>query len=132
MTLDDAQNTPVYLVAPETADAHSAAGIVWFHWLETGDPTSNRTEFLAEAQSLAMRGVVSVLVDGTFPWHDSPVSTDHDVAAVQAEVAMLASARDLLTSQPAVDQLGSRWSATISARCTRPCCSARTSRLPHS
>lgn len=101
---DGDQPIAAYLVAPASAAPGSAAGIVWFHWLETGDPTSNRTEFLSEAQALADQGVVSVLVDGQFPWHDNPVSTEHDVAAVQADVAMVKEAVNVLTSNPAVDK----------------------------
>jgi predicted esterase len=84
---DGDQPIAAYLVAPASAAPGSAAGIVWFHWLETGDPTSNRTEFLSEAQALADQGVVSVLVDGQFPWHD-----------------MVKEAVNVLTSNPAVDK----------------------------
>jgi dienelactone hydrolase len=101
---DGDQQIPAYLVAPDSANPESAAGIVWFHWLESGDPTSNRTEFLAEAQALANQGVVSVLVDGQFPWHDRPTSTSHDVAGVQSDIDMLKQAVELLKAQPAVDK----------------------------
>lgn len=100
---EDVTPTDAYLVKPaRPAKGHSPA-ILWFHWLETGAPTSNRTEFLDEARGLATRGVVSVLVQGTFPWRDQPVSVAHDVAAVEAEVRMSRAALDLLVSTADVD-----------------------------
>jgi predicted esterase len=101
---DGNQQISAYLVAPREAAAGSAAGIVWFHWLETGDPTSNRTEFLNEASALAEQGVVSILVDGQFPWHDTPVSTEHDVAAVEADAGMVKQAVEMLKSNPSIDK----------------------------
>jgi predicted esterase len=92
-----------YLVLPAGSADHASAGIVWFHWLEQGAPTANRTEFLDEASQLAGRGVVSLLVDGQFPWHESPRSIAHDVAAVQDELTMLRRGHDLLASRAEVD-----------------------------
>ena len=94
---------PAYLVMPADAQPGSAAGIVWFHWLEVGAPTNNRTEFLEEAKALASRGVVSVLVDGTFPWHEDPDSISHDTAALQSDLEMVRQAYELLLSRPEVD-----------------------------
>ena len=68
----DPDTLPAYLVRPESAAPASAPGIVFFHWVEYGSPTSNRTEFLEEAKELALQGVVSILVDGSFPWHEKP------------------------------------------------------------
>jgi dienelactone hydrolase len=99
----DVPPTAAYLVRPTHAGKRPAPAIVWFHWLETGDSTSSRTEFLDEAQGLAARGVVSLLVQGTFPWHDAPVSLEHDRTAVEAEVRMLRAGLDLLDARPDVD-----------------------------
>src|SRR4051794_29623820 len=48
-TLSDVSLTsaspPAYLIVPSATNSKPNAGIIWFHWLETGDPTSNRTEF---------------------------------------------------------------------------------------
>jgi predicted esterase len=96
------KQTSAYLVAPSPAPTGSLAGILWFHW-SNGDATSNRTEFLSEAQSLAGQGVVSLLIDGVFPWHDTPVSASHDLAAVQAQLEALEEARELVAAQPGVD-----------------------------
>jgi predicted esterase len=46
---------------------------------------------------------VSVLVDGTFPWKESPESLDHDKAAVEAELVMVNQAHELLSAWPGVD-----------------------------
>lgn len=94
--------TDAYLLEPESGG--SGAAIVWFHWLETGNPTSNRTEFLEEATALAARGVVSLLVQGTLPWIQRPTSVAADSQAVESEVVMVHRALDLLRSRPDVDQ----------------------------
>jgi predicted esterase len=98
---DDIGQTDAYLVVP--VGAKKAASVIWFHWLESGAPTSNRTEFLDEAKAMAHRGVVSLLVDGTLPWKEPPTSIAHDVAAVEREVKMLRRGVDLLTARPEVD-----------------------------
>jgi predicted esterase len=98
---DGSAATDAYLVRPDSTE--SAAGILFFHWVEYGSPTSNRTEFLEEARAFAGRGVVSLLVDGRFPWKEAPDSLAHDVAAVEADADMLRQGLDLLRSQPGVD-----------------------------
>lgn len=90
-----------YLVAPDGGGGGPA--ILWFHWLEGGSPTSNRTEFLDEARALAQRGVTSLLVQGTLPWLERPSSIAHDLPLIEAEVRMLRRAVDLLLAQPGVD-----------------------------
>jgi predicted esterase len=90
-----------YLVAPEGGGGGPA--ILFFHWLEGGAPTSNRTEFLPEARRLALRGVTSLLVQGTLPWLERPSSIEHDRTLIEREVAMLRRAVELLLSQPGVD-----------------------------
>jgi predicted esterase len=100
----DVPPTDAYLVRPALARSAPSPAVVWFHWLESGAPTSNRTEFLDEARTLAMRnGVVSLLVQGTFPWTDRPTSLDHDVAAVAADVRMLRAGLDLVAARDDVD-----------------------------
>jgi len=100
---DDVAPTEAYLVHPARAGRPAAPAVVWFHWLESGAPTSNRTEFLDEARTLAGKGVVSLLVQGTFPWTDRPTSLDHDLAAVAADVRMLRAALDLVAARDDVD-----------------------------
>jgi predicted esterase len=93
--------TDAYLVAP--AAGGGGAAIVWFHWLESGSPTSNRTEFLDETTALAGRGVVSLLVQGTLPWTARPTSVSADTEKVEAEVVMVHRALDLLRDRADVD-----------------------------
>jgi len=93
--------TEAYLVAAENGEP--GPGILWFHWLETGDPSSNRTEFLEEARAMGAHGAVSLLVQGTLPWREDPSSIARDVPAIEAEVRMLKSALDLLATRPEVD-----------------------------
>ncbi|MEO8625785.1 MAG: hypothetical protein ABI452_03715 [Candidatus Limnocylindrales bacterium] len=124
------RTTAAYLVAPADAAPGSARGILWFHWLETGSQTSNRTEFLDEAKALATSdGVVSLLVDGSFPWKERPSGIEHDQAAIEADLAMLAAGYDLLLAQPAVDpartalaghDFGSMYSSVLFSRDARP------------
>lgn len=97
----EGDETDAYLVKP--ASGEPGPGIVFFHWVEYGSPTSNRTEFLEEAQDLARQGAVSLLVDGRFPWKATPTSIAHDVSAVEADALMLRHAVDLLAAQPEVD-----------------------------
>jgi predicted esterase len=100
---DGVTSTQAYLVHPASAGKRPAPAVLWFHWLETGAPTSNRTEFLDEARGLAADGVVSLLVQGTFPWLDRPSSLDHDLGAVESDVRMLRAGLDLLVARSDVD-----------------------------
>jgi dienelactone hydrolase len=100
-TADGIQPTEAYLVAPESGPPGPA--IIWFHWVEYGNPTSNRTEFLQEARGLAARGAVSLLVQGRLPWLEPPVSITHDVSAIEQEVRMLWNGLLLLDVRPEVD-----------------------------
>jgi predicted esterase len=130
LIFDGGRPSDAYLVVPDGAAAGSAAGILWFHWLESGAPNSNRTEFLEEAKALAAGGgVVSLLVDGTFPWRERPESTEHDKAAIEAEVTMLTAAYALLLTRREVDQsrtalaghdFGAMYSAVLFSRDQRP------------
>lgn len=130
LIFDGGRPTGAYLIVPDGATGGSARGILWFHWLEGGSPTSNRTEFLDEAKALAASdGVVSLLVDGTFPWLEAPASIEHDRAAVQADLDMLGAAYQLLLAQPVVDRsrtalvghdYGAMYSAALFAADDRP------------
>jgi dienelactone hydrolase len=100
-TAEDIQPTEAYLVTP--ADGPPGPAIIWFHWVEFGNPTSNRTEFLEEARALAARGAVSLLVQGRMPWLEPPESIAHDVPAIEQEVRMLWNGLLLLDVRPEVD-----------------------------
>lgn len=77
------------------------AGLLYFHWL--GKPRGDRTEFLEEAVALARDGVVSVLVQGYFPWKEPPKDGSADRQQVIDQVIDTRRAMDLLLAQPDVD-----------------------------
>lgn len=101
-----AGNPPIqaYIVRPESGSG-PFAGVLFVHWYEPGNPTSNRTQYLQEAQELARRGTVSLLVS-TFwseasryksrKWED-----DYQNSLNQAKD--LRRALDVLLAQPGVD-----------------------------
>lgn len=101
-----AGNPPIeaYIVRPESG-AGPFAGVLFVHWYEPGNPTSNRTQYLEEAQALARRGTVSLLVS-TF-WSDvaryrsRKWETDYQNSLNQAKD--LRRALDVLLAQPGVD-----------------------------
>ena len=101
-----AGNEPVqaYLVRPASGSG-PFAGVLFVHWFAPPDPTSNRTQFLNEAEALARRGVVSLLVS-TF-WSDEKRymsrkwETDFQNSVNQAKD--LRRALDVLLAQPGVD-----------------------------
>jgi pimeloyl-ACP methyl ester carboxylesterase len=110
-------NTP--LTAPRPA-------ILFLHWYEPPRPTSNRTEFLAEAVDLAGSGVVSLLVDtpwaaeNWFPTRDS--AKDYEFTVQMAKDVRRA--LDVLLAQPNVDKtrvavvghdFGAMWGALATA-----------------
>ncbi|HEY9378267.1 MAG TPA: hypothetical protein VIQ02_14380 [Jiangellaceae bacterium] len=94
-----------YVVQPAGRLArHSQAGVLWLHWL--GQIHNDRTEYLAEAITLADQGVVSVLPQGYFPWVPDPDGTTNDVTLVEQQVDAMQAALDRLVAIRAVD--GSR------------------------
>src|SRR3954469_21162468 len=62
----DGSQIAATIVLPPASDRAPHPAILFLHWYEPPRPTSNRTEFLAEAVELAQSGVVSLLVDT--PW----------------------------------------------------------------
>jgi len=92
-----------YLVSPVKSVGLNAA-ILYVHWL--GEPsTSNRTEFLNEAVSLANRGVISLLVDTMWAdptWYKERVPEDDRDSSIR-QVIQLRRAMDLLLAQPNID-----------------------------
>lgn len=93
-----------YLVSPATGSGPHAA-ILYVHWL--GEPaTTNRTEFLDEAVTLAGRGVVSLLVDAMwadYRWYNKARIPEEDFDHSVRQVVELRRALDLLLTQPNVD-----------------------------
>ncbi len=98
-----AEPVKAYVVVPEGKGPF--AGVLWVHWL--GEPaTTNRTEFLQEATSLAPKGVVSLLVDAMWSapeWY-AKRRPEQDYDNSIRQVIALRRAVDLLVSRPDVDK----------------------------
>jgi dienelactone hydrolase len=95
--------TAAYLVTPVARPAR--AGILFVHWYEPPDPTSNRAQFIDEAVQLARDGVVSLLpatMWSEFEWFRNRKREDDLQNSVQ-QFRELRRAMDLLLSQPGVD-----------------------------
>ena len=93
------------LVLPPLAARGPHPAILYLHWYEPPRPTSNRTEFLAEAVDLAAAGVVSLLVDT--PWTAESWFANRDAARDYAftiqETKDVRRALDVLLAQPGLD-----------------------------
>jgi dipeptidyl aminopeptidase/acylaminoacyl peptidase len=94
-------DVPAYLVRPLSGPA--TAAVLFLHWYEPASKTSNRTEFLEDAEALAAEGIVSLLPEQRFPWHEGPSDPEHDRQAVIDQVVDVRKALDLLASQRGVD-----------------------------
>ena len=88
-----------YLVRPDGDGPF--AGILFLH--DYGPVNSNRKEFLEEAKLLAKQGVVSLLIDGYFPWNTRVSDAESDRKNVIGQVIELRRALDFLLAQPGVD-----------------------------
>jgi dienelactone hydrolase len=88
-----------YLVRPEGGGPF--AGILFLH--QYGPTNSNRKEFLEEAKMLARQGVVSLLIDGYFPWNTINKDAETDRQNTIGQVIELRRALDFLLTQPGVD-----------------------------
>jgi cephalosporin-C deacetylase-like acetyl esterase len=102
--LDGSRNGAT-LVLPPASSAGPHPAVLFLHWYEPPRPTSNRTEFLAEAVELAASGVVSLLIDtpwaaeGWFPARDSA----KDYAFTIQQAKDFRRAIDVLLAQPGLD-----------------------------
>ena len=88
-----------YIVKPDGKGPF--AGVLFFHWL--GRSKSDRTQFLDEAATLAGQGVVSILIQGYFPWSQPPTEAKADRQQVIDQTIEVRRALDLLLLQPQVD-----------------------------
>jgi predicted esterase len=83
----------------------NAPAVLWVHWL--GEiATTNHTEFMSDAEALAKRGVVSMLVD--MPWSQAKWFSDlrspqNDYADTIGQVLSLRRALDCLSGVAGVD-----------------------------
>ena len=93
------------LVLPATSNgAHPC--ILFVHWYEPPNPTSNRTEFVEDAVELAGMGTVSLLIDT--PWSEPEWfpkrDGDKDYEMSVGQVKELRRALDVLIEQPGIDR----------------------------
>lgn len=100
---DGGEPTKAYIVTPRGNGPF--AGVLWVHWL--GDPaTTNRTQFLSEATTLAQRGLISVLIDTMWSaprWYATrDIERDYENSVRQA--VALRRGLDLLESQAGIDK----------------------------
>ena len=95
--------TPAYLIVPPQQTRRAA--ILFVHWYEPPNPTSNRTQFVNEAVDLAQRGVISLLPATLWsaPEWFRKRKREEDFASTLQQVKELRRAMDLLLSQPGVD-----------------------------
>jgi cephalosporin-C deacetylase-like acetyl esterase len=122
----DGTRNAATLVTPAVATRGPHPAILYLHWYEPPRPTSNRTEFLAEAVDLAASGVVSLLVDT--PWTAEGWFQKRD-AARDYEFTLemeknVHRALDVLLAQPDLDKtrvaivghdFGAMWGALAAA-----------------
>lgn len=88
----------------EPAQGARGPGLLFLHWFDTQAPDGDRTQFRDEAVELARdHGVVSVLPQGSFPWHEPPSDADADLGRIRAEGAAHRGALELLLGRPGVD-----------------------------
>jgi acetyl esterase/lipase len=100
-------DVPAYLIAPPGEGPFPA--VLYVHWYETQEQaTSNRTEFLEEAVSLAGEGVASLLVDDVLAlpgprerW--SGLDAENDRELVIRQVVELRRAADVLIAEGRAD-----------------------------
>ena len=102
----DGSSNGATLVTPAVATNAPKPAILFLHWYEPPRPTSNRTEFLAEAVELAGSGVVSLLVDT--PWTKENWFPTRDAARdfefTQQMTKDVRRAIDVLMGQPGIDK----------------------------
>ncbi len=98
----DRRHGPIEAFTVRPPGSGPFAGLLYFHWL--GKPRGDRTEFLEEAAALSRHGVVSMLVQGYFPWKEPPKDGRADRQQVIDQVIDTRRAIDLLLAQPDVDR----------------------------
>lgn len=127
---DNGRRIHAELVGPaHLGQPHGAA--LFVHWL--GDPkTTNLTEFIPDALSLAHQGCVSLLIDAMWSqpnWYEHIRLPSNDYAKSIEQVVDLRRSLDLLEQQPGVDarriafvghDFGAMYGSVLSGVDTRP------------
>src|SRR4051812_38754177 len=102
----DGSTNAATVVTPAAASNAARPAILFLHWYEPPRPTSNRTEFLAEAVELAGSGITSLLVDT--PWTKEDWFPTRDAARdfefTQRMTKDVRRALDVLMAQPGIDK----------------------------
>ena len=102
----DGSTNAATLVLPPAGTRGPGPAILYLHWYEPPRPTSNRTEFLAEAVELAGAGTISLLVDT--PWRKETWFPTQDAAKdYEFTIQMTKDVRralDVLLAQPGIDK----------------------------
>jgi cephalosporin-C deacetylase-like acetyl esterase len=88
------------LVTPNKKGNYS--GIIFMHWL---GGSSDNTEFINEAVTLAKNGVVSILPNGYLPFFEAMKGKESDTNLVINQIIEIRRALDILLMQPGVDPL---------------------------
>ncbi len=83
-----------YHVLP--ADGPIKGAALYLHWFDPQAPDGNRTQFLAEAEALAGRGVAVLLPQLAFPWSVDPSGSVADRVQIEAELERLGAGVDHL------------------------------------
>jgi len=91
--------TLAYLVTPQGEGPF--AGVVYLHWF--GNPNNSRKQYLEEAVELAKQGVVSLLLQGYYPWMASPTLDAADRPLIIGQINEIRRGIDFLLTQPNVD-----------------------------
>ncbi len=91
------------LISPTGKRSHG--GVLFVHWL--GDPkTTNRSEFVRDALTLARRGSVTLSIDAMWAqkdWYDKGRTPETDYENSVKQVIDLRRSLDVLLSQPGID-----------------------------
>ncbi len=101
----EGRNAATLVIPPKPASAQHPA-VLFVHWYEPPNPTSNRTEFVDDAVELGGLGTVSLLIDTPwsnpkwFPTRDS--EKDYEMSVGQ--VKEIRRAVDVLLAQPGIDR----------------------------
>jgi dienelactone hydrolase len=93
------------LITPAVRPAAPTPGILFVHWYGPPAPTSNRTQFVPDAMTLARLGVTSLLIDTPWsvPEYFKTRTRAEDFARSVQQVRDLGRALDVLAAQPALD-----------------------------
>ena len=93
------------LITPTVPAASPAPAVLFVHWYGPPAPTSNRTQFIPDATTLAGLGVTSLLIDTPWsvPEYFKTRTRAEDYARSVQQVRDLRRAIDVLSAQPGLD-----------------------------